>query len=78
MIWTLLATAVASWLMAEYAHGFARRTRNEADYTWSAPRRKALYRLADKAETAGRCCVGLMGLDVVLALYYLFEGSGVL
>lgn len=78
MIWTLLGSSVGCWLIAEYAHRLAERTRNEADYTWSAPRRKALYRMADKAETAGRFCVGMMGLNLVLALNYLLKAGGVL
>lgn len=78
MIWTLLGSSVACWLLAEYAHWLASRTRNEADYTWSAPRRKTLYKAADKFELAGRVIVGLMGVNLLFALVELFKLGGVL
>lgn len=78
MIWTLLGSSVGCWLLAEYAHMLASRTRNEAEYTWSAPRRKALYRSADKMNTAGRVAVGLLAVNLLWALVELFKLGGVL
>ena len=78
MIWTLLGSSVGCWLIAEYAHRLAERTRNEADYTWSAPRRKALYRSAAKMNTAGRVAVGLLAVNLLWALFELFKLGGVL
>ena len=78
MIWTLLGSSVGCWLISEYAHHLAERTRNEADYTWSAPRRKALYRSAAKMNTAGRVAVGLLAVNLLWALVELFKIGGVL
>lgn len=78
MIWTLLGSSVGCWLIAEYAHHLAARTRNEADFTWSAPRRKALYRSAEKMDTAGRVAVGLLAVNLLWALFELFKLGGVL
>ena len=78
MIWSLLGSSVGCWLLAEYAHWLAERTRNEAEYTWSAPRRKALYRSADKMNTAGRVAVGLLFVNLLWALVELFKLGGVL
>ena len=78
MIWSLLGSSVGCWLIAEYAHHLAERTRNEADYTWSAPRRKALYRAAAKMNTAGRVAVGLLAANLLWALFELFKLGGVL
>ena len=78
MIWTLLGSSVGCWLIAEYAHHLAERTRNEADYTWSAPRRKALYRSAAKMNTAGRVAVCLLFVNLLWALVELFKIGGVL
>lgn len=78
MIWTLLGSSVGCWLIAEYAHHLAERTRNEADFTWSAPRRKALYRSAEKMNTAGRVAIGLLCVNLLWALAELFKIGGVL
>lgn len=78
MIWTLLGSSVGCWMIAEYAHRLAERTRNEADYTWSTPRRKALYRSAAKMNTAGRVAVGLLCVNLLWALVELFKIGGVL
>lgn len=78
MIWTLLGSSVGCWLIAEYAHHLAARTRNEADYTWSAPRRKALYHYANRMNTAGRVAVGLLAVNLLWALFELFKLGGVL
>lgn len=78
MIWTLLGSSVGCWLIAEYAHHLAERTRNEADFTWSAPRRKALYRSAAKMNTAGRVAVGLLAVNLLWALVELSKIGGVL
>lgn len=78
MIWTLLGSSVGCWLIAEYAHHLAERTRKEADYTWSAPRRNALYRSANKMNTAGRLAVGLLAVNLLWALFELFKLGGVL
>lgn len=78
MIWTLLGSSVGCWLIAEYAHWLGERTRNEADYTWSASRRKALYRSADKMNTAGRVAIGLLAVNLLWALFELFKIGGVL
>lgn len=78
MIWTLLGSSVGCWLLAEYAHWLAESTRNEAQYTWSTPRRKALYRSADRMNTAGRVAVGLLAVNLLWALVELFKLGGVL
>ena len=78
MIWTLLGSSVSCWLLAEYAHWLAERTRNEAQYTWSTPRRKALFRNAAKIDTAGRLAVGLLAVNLLWALVELFKLVGVL
>lgn len=78
MIWVFLVSAVAAWLTAEYAHGLARRTRNEADYEWSAVRRKALYQLADRIDKAQKLAVLVLGIDLALTLYYFAISGGIL
>lgn len=78
MIWTLLGSSVGCWLLAEYAHYLAERTRNEAQYTWSTPRRKALFSNAAKIDTAGRLAVGLLAVNLLWALVELFKLVGVL
>ena len=76
MLWILLGSSVGCWLLAEYAHWLASRTRNEAEYTWSAPRRKELYRAADKMSRAGRVTVGLLAVNLLWALVELFKLGG--